>query len=108
MWARFIKSRPNGWMAVHPMWQKTPSGYRQWHMPELAVPESQSDAMEVEQLVRELPVLLRKAIRWYYINGRSPVLFARRFGVTVERLRDLVLEARGQLAVALARPLRGK
>lgn len=62
---------------------------------ETTVPVDQEDAMRLAKAVGHLPPQKRKATHWYYLEGgRHPAGMAREMGVEVQRLSDLVRDAR--------------
>lgn len=62
---------------------------------ETTVPIDQEDAIRIAKAVGRLPPQKRKATHWYYLQGgKHPAGMAREMGVEVQRLADLVRDAR--------------
>ena len=70
-WGRWATAR--GGQSVHPMFRQYQSKARQWELPELRVPCSPLQALEVERAVQILPEAQRTAIRWAYVWPWVPV-----------------------------------
>lgn len=61
------------------------------------VPVDRDDAMKLAKAIGHLPMQKRKAIHWYYLAPRDPAGKAGELGIEVQRLADLVKDARAML-----------
>lgn len=95
-WARWVKVRPFGWK-TSPMFQQYRSKAWQWHRPEPRTPVNTLQAYEIEKAVSRLPHKHRDAIRWHYCFPRDPRSMARRLGVSLDGLAELVRVGRVML-----------
>lgn len=92
-WARWVRVRPHGWQ-MSPMFRMYQSKARQWHQPEVREAVNIPEAVEVEKIVSLLPEKNRDALRWSYVFPGNPAAMARRLGVSLNGLRDLVERGR--------------
>lgn len=92
-WARWVRVRPHGWQ-VAPMFRQYRSKAWQWHTPELKTSVNVPEALEVERIVSMLPEKNRTALRWSYVFPGNPAAMARKLGVSLLGLRELVEQGR--------------
>lgn len=98
-WSRWVRVRPHGWQ-VSPMFRlyrpaNPTEGW--WDRRDPKPMTNVPDAVEMEKAVSALPVKHRDAARWSYVFPGNPAAMARRLGVNLEGLRDLVIDARSML-----------
>lgn len=96
-WGRWITKTEKAWR-VHPMFAQYRSHAWQWEMPEIHVPGTPGENMEIEKLVSELPSKHRTAVRWAYAFPWVPVSAVRQYlGVTRSGLAEMLDAARDML-----------
>lgn len=95
-WARWVRVRPHGWQ-VSPMFRMYQSKARQWHQPEVREAVNVPEALEMERVIAALPEKHREALRWSYVFPGGPAAVARRLGVSMEGLKDLVATGRSMV-----------
>jgi DNA-directed RNA polymerase specialized sigma24 family protein len=95
-WASWVRVRPQGWQ-VAPMFRQYRSKAFQWHAPELKPQINIPEAVEMEKAVSLLPEKHREAIRFCYVFPGSPVVVAKRLGVSKQGLMDLIGQGRTML-----------
>lgn len=100
-WTRWVKVRKDSGWNTHPMWRNVKSGAWQWHTPEYRETCDLIDAMLLEETVRKLPHSQRLIIRWVYVFGGDPKGFARKMGMTTERMFNVLREARSKVEYLL-------
>ena len=99
-WAMWVRVRPQPWKQ-HPMFRQYRSHAWQWHVPEIRVQINTLEAHETEKAVSFLPDKHRAAVRWYYVFQANPAGMARKLGVSVHGLNDLVNIGRDMLPILL-------
>jgi hypothetical protein len=95
-WSRWVRVRPHGWQ-VSPMFAQYRSNWRQWHVPIIKDAVNTPDAVAMERAVSLLPEKHRMAVRWSYCFPGNPAAMARKLGVSLKGLQDLVVDARTML-----------
>ena len=92
-WARWVRVRPHGW-ATHPMFRnaKTPRSFD--IDPHISTALDTLDALLIERTVSKLPEKHRDALRWHYVRKADPAGMARRLGVSLAGLLELVCDGR--------------
>jgi DNA-directed RNA polymerase specialized sigma24 family protein len=96
-WARWVRVRPHG-CQTHPMWRHsvTPRG---WDIdPHISTALDTLDALLIERTVSQLPEKHRDALRWHYVRKADPAGMARRLGVSLAGLLELVCDGRAMVA----------
>lgn len=100
-WTRWVKVRKETGWHMHPMWRNAKSGAWQWHTPEYRETCDIIEAMRVEEAVRKLPHAHRLVLRWAYVFGGDPKGFARKMGMTTQRMYNILCESRTKLEYLL-------
>ncbi len=95
-WARWVKVHPHGWQ-THPMFKGYRSHAWQWERPEVQTPINTLRAAEMEKAVGALPEKQMWAIRWNYVFNGGPLVMARKLGVSMDGLQELVTQGRTML-----------
>ena len=97
LWGRWIIDRPKPWK-TSPMFLQYRSHAWQWHMPEIHIPGTPGENMEIEKAVCALPEKHAYAIRWAYMAPWVPVSAVRReLAMTRQGLADILINARDML-----------
>ena len=95
-WARWVRVRPSGWQ-THPMFRQYRSHAWQWERPVIQDPVNTLEAHKIEKAVAKLPDKQRDAVRWSYVFRNNPNQMARRLGVSMGGLLELVVQGRTML-----------
>ncbi len=96
-WGRWITKTGQGGR-THPMFAQYRSHAWQWEAPEIHVPGTPGENLEIERLVSSLPENHRTATRWAYAFPWVPVSIVRHaLGLTRAGLAEMLDEARDML-----------
>ena len=93
-WARWC--RGSGHAAVSPMFR----GYRssdQYSGHSVSDPVDTGDAVRVQKVFIGLPELHRHSIQWHYVYPVAPRRMAQALGLTLDGLKQAVIDARDML-----------
>lgn len=95
-WARFCRGGDKqAGKAGSPMFDLyRSSDARRAYGTETSIPVNKEDGAKLHGAVASLPDKPRRALQWCYLRPKAPGLESVRLGVTMEGLRDLILEGR--------------
>lgn len=104
-WARWVRYHPQAWKTPA-IWNNYRSHAWQWERPEIRIPASSLQAMEVERAVSIIPEKNRTALRWAYVWPFVPVNAVRReLAVTRDGLYELIDHGRSMVSNRLKQRL---